>query len=113
MGNGDVSKWDVSKVTNMISMFRSASSFNGDISKWDVSTVRNMDKMFYKASSFAQALCGKWFTSKAIKEDMFVGSSGKICETKSATSFTTTSAKWAPDSNEELRGAVKDCELRN
>jgi len=31
--NGDISKWDVSKVTNMDSMF-SGSKFNGDISQW-------------------------------------------------------------------------------
>merc|ERR1711934_1119946 len=91
----------------MLGMFSSASAFNSDISKWDVSSVTKMDKMFYKASSFAQALCGKWLTSKASKDEMFVGSSGEICATKSAISFTTTSTKWAPDSNEELRGAVE------
>ena len=38
--NGDdLSKWDVSNVTTMISMFNSVTSFNGDISKWDVSKV--------------------------------------------------------------------------
>ena len=44
--NGDISEWDVSKVTNMKSMFQNASAFNGDISKWDVSKVTNMDNMF-------------------------------------------------------------------
>merc|ERR1712178_469621 len=96
--NGDISKWDVSKVTDMTSMFDSARSFNGDISKWDVSSVTIMDKMFYNALSFAQALCGKWLTSKASKIDMFEGSSGRICETESATG-------WAPNSHEELRSA--------
>merc|ERR1719362_2172751 len=91
-------------------MFNLASSFNGDISEWDVSSAINMDKMFYNASSFAQTLCGKWLTSKAIKQEMFVGSSGEICATKTATSFTTTSTKWAPDSNEELRGVIEKCQ---
>ena len=36
--NGDISKWDVSNVTNMGNMF-SKSPFNGDISNWDVSNV--------------------------------------------------------------------------
>ena len=36
--NGDISKWDVSNVTNMSVMF-SDSQFNGDISNWDVSNV--------------------------------------------------------------------------
>ena len=43
--NIDISKWDVSKVENMESMFES-SGFNGDISKWDVSNVENMQFMF-------------------------------------------------------------------
>ena len=43
--NGDISKWNVSKVTNMSNMFR-YSKFNGDISQWDVSKVTNMDNMF-------------------------------------------------------------------
>ena len=48
--NGDISKWDVSSVTNMNSTFES-SSFNGDISKWDVSSVTDMSHMF-ESSSF-------------------------------------------------------------
>jgi len=43
---GDLSKWDVSKVTNMDSMF-SWSKFNGDLSKWDVSKVTLMNSMFF------------------------------------------------------------------
>lgn len=43
--NGDISNWDVSKVEDMGSMFCDA-SFNGDISKWDVSSVKNMEYMF-------------------------------------------------------------------
>lgn len=43
--NGDISKWDVSNVTNMQAMF-SDTDFNGDISKWDVSNVENMHCMF-------------------------------------------------------------------
>ena len=37
--NGDISKWDVSRVTSMFGMFGHASSFNGDVSKWDVSSM--------------------------------------------------------------------------
>jgi surface protein len=43
--NGDISKWDVSNVTDMTYMFRE-SRFDGDISNWDVSNVKNMNKMF-------------------------------------------------------------------
>ena len=40
--NGDVSLWDVSKVTTMWDTFRKASVFNSDISSWDVSKVTTM-----------------------------------------------------------------------
>lgn len=44
--NGDISRWDVSHVINMNSMFYH-SKFEGDISKWDVSHVEVMSSMFY------------------------------------------------------------------
>lgn len=52
--NSDIGNWDVSRVTNMKSMFLSASSFNSDISRWDVSRVTTMEQMFYSASKFNQ-----------------------------------------------------------
>ena len=45
MFNGDISNWDVSNVTDMFGMFYQ-SKFNSDISKWDVSNVTNMRSMF-------------------------------------------------------------------
>ena len=54
--NGDLSGWDVSRVTNMRTMFYSASSFNGDISKWDVSRVTDMSWTFASAAAFARFL---------------------------------------------------------
>lgn len=44
--NGDISKWDVTNVTDMNNMF-CVSGFNGDISNWDVSSVTDMSEMFY------------------------------------------------------------------
>ena len=49
--NGDISKWDVSNVTNMSGMFM-GSRFNGDISQWNVSNVTDMGSMFDHAHSF-------------------------------------------------------------
>jgi surface protein len=46
--NGDISKWDVSNVTDMSRMFE-GSKFNGDISEWNVSNVVNMTSMFYRS----------------------------------------------------------------
>ncbi|MGI9256489.1 MAG: fibronectin type III domain-containing protein, partial [Salinispira sp.] len=41
--NGDISEWDVSSVTNMGSMFIFATLFNSDISGWDVSSLTDMN----------------------------------------------------------------------
>merc|ERR1719331_1533084 len=77
--NGDISKWDVSSVTDMNAMFFDAQAFNGDISKWDVSKVTNMDYMFRGAMLFTRNLCGAaWIDSKASQNDMFADSSGSI-----------------------------------
>ena len=54
--NGDISEWDVSKVTSMYAMFNGATAFDQDISKWDVTQVTNMDDMFNSATSFNQNL---------------------------------------------------------
>jgi len=43
--NGDISLWDVSNVQDMSLMF-SETQFNGDISLWDVSNVIDMTEMF-------------------------------------------------------------------
>ena len=42
---GDISKLDVSRVTEMNNLFAS-SGFNGNISMWDVSRVKDMSAMF-------------------------------------------------------------------
>jgi surface protein len=49
MFEGDVSHWDVSRVTNMSQMFARATQFNGDLSRWDVNQVEDMSFMFCQA----------------------------------------------------------------
>ena len=56
--NGDISEWDVSKVTAMFNMFMGATSFNGDISGWNVARVTNMSGMFSDATSFNGDISG-------------------------------------------------------
>ncbi|WP_438423774.1 BspA family leucine-rich repeat surface protein [Aquimarina macrocephali] len=50
--NGDINNWDVSTITSMRSMFSGASSFNKDLDQWDVSNVTNMTGMFSNATLF-------------------------------------------------------------
>ena len=44
--DGDISKWNTGKVTNMYYMFYDASAFNQDIGSWNTEKVTNMRYMF-------------------------------------------------------------------
>ena len=61
----DVSKWDVSNVDNMDSMFKGCINLEEiiGIEKWDVSNVENMEDMFYECKLFNQDI-SKWNMSK-------------------------------------------------
>jgi len=61
--NPDISKWDVSKVTDMVGMFWNCKNFNCDISEWDVSNVEQMRNMFSGCRSFNQDL-SRWDINK-------------------------------------------------
>ena len=62
--------------------FQFSFKLNQDVSKWDVSRVTDMSLMFYKAESFAQKLCeNAWIFSTAKQSNMFVFSSGGMCTT--------------------------------
>ena len=61
--NGDISKWDTGKVTNMNHMFYSASAFNQDIGSWNTEKVTTMNSMFLYASAFNQDI-GSWNTEQ-------------------------------------------------
>ena len=50
--HGSIGEWDVSRVTDMRSIFAVALAFNEDISKWDVSRVKDMSGMFAGAFGF-------------------------------------------------------------
>jgi hypothetical protein len=63
----------VSSVTNMASMFQSATAFNTYIGDWDVTSVTSMQSMFRDATKFNQSI-GDWNVSKVINTSfMFMG----------------------------------------
>ena len=59
----DVSNWDVSKVTNMDSMFAGCIKFDCDLSNWDVSNVKTMSNMFVICRSFTGKGLENWDVS--------------------------------------------------
>ena len=72
--NFDVSRWDVSKVENMHSMFFDCKKFDCDLSKWDVSKVKKTSYMFYDCESFEGKGLEKWNVSKVeYMIRMFIG----------------------------------------
>ena len=60
---GDISYWDVSNVTNMAYMFTGCVNFNQDISRWNVSSVTDMSYMFFGCVNFNQNI-SSWDVSK-------------------------------------------------
>ena len=70
--NQDIGEWNVSNVENMTSMFQEATAFNRDIGEWDVSNVENMRSIFQRATSFNQDI-GEWNVSSVENmRNMFV-----------------------------------------
>ena len=60
---GDISYWNVSNVTNMAYMFTDCVNFNQNISRWNVSRVTDMSYMFYGCVNFNQNI-SSWDVSK-------------------------------------------------
>ena len=60
----DITKWDMSGVSNTANMFANT-TFNEDISSWDVSNIRNMDGMFQNNTQFNKDLTA-WSVSEFI-----------------------------------------------
>ena len=66
-----IEKWDVSNVENMEDMFYECKLFNQDISGWDVSNVKNMEDMFYRCYEFNKPLNNWDVSSVENMQDMF------------------------------------------
>ena len=61
--NFDVSKWDVSNVTNMSAMFYYCKFFDCDLSNWNVSNVTDMNHMFFSCKNFDIKCFESWNVS--------------------------------------------------
>lgn len=67
-----ISKWDVSRVTSMISLFEGYEDFNEPLNEWDVSKVTSMASMFSGCNKFNQPL-DSWQVGKVDNmEGMFM-----------------------------------------
>jgi hypothetical protein len=58
---GNISKWDVSRVTDMDSLFWWNRKFNGDISAWNVSSMTTMQRMFRGVDSSMETI---WYVGR-------------------------------------------------
>jgi surface protein len=71
VGNSTFNTWNTSTVTNISTMFQSATLFNAPISSWNTSNVTQMVSTFSNATSFNQPI-GSWNTSSvATMNNMF------------------------------------------
>jgi surface protein len=62
--DGDLSKWNVEKVTSMHGMFLNAVKFDGDLSLWNTAKVTDMALMFHKAYLFTGTGLSSWNVGK-------------------------------------------------
>ena len=69
----DVSRWDVSNVSNFFSTFGYCEQFNSDVSQWNVGKSTDFTSMFCRCKAFNSDLSA-WNMSKAIRiANMFSG----------------------------------------
>ena len=106
--NGDISKWNVSKVTNMSAMFQHKKiSFTGDISGWDVSSVTDMENMFQGAVSFNGDI-SEWKVSNVT--DMSYMFSGNI-DSQDISVFNGDISKWNVSKVNNARDMFQNCPI--
>ena len=100
--NGDISRWNVSNVKDMESMFSFAKSFNQPIGNWDVSNVEDMRSMFFYADKFNQPI-GDWDVSNVgVMAQMFYG----------AKSFNQDLTRWETYAIGITGGMFDDCPIK-
>ena len=79
--NGDISRWNVSNVTDMNCMFEGAQLFNQPIGNWNVKSVKYFQYMFKNALSFDQDL-SSWKPDSRVVADKDMLKNTKIIRKK-------------------------------
>jgi surface protein len=87
---GNFENWDTSRITTMTSLFQGATNFNQPLASWDTSKVTNMTSMFQNASSFNQPLT----TNGSLRDVSKVTNMSNMFN--GATSFSQSLASWEP-----------------
>ena len=89
--DGDISKWNMAKLSDMSGMFSHTTLFNGDISRWDVSSVKDTSRMFYVATAFDGDI-SKWDVSSVINMDNMFNGATSFKQQLCGTAWTNTQA---------------------
>ena len=100
---GDISEWDVSNVTDMAYMFTRRENLNQDISKWGVSSVTDMSYMFFDCKKFNQDI-SKWNVSN-VKDMSFMF---QYCD-----SFNQDLSEWDVSKVTDMNGMFQGCKSFN
>lgn len=58
--NSDLSKWNVSNVSDFSYMFYNASNFNSNLKNWNLKNCMYVEYMFFEATSFDTATVRHW-----------------------------------------------------
>ena len=67
--NGDISRWDVSNVENLSSMFKDNKVFDQDLNKWNVEKVKQFNCMFENAIKYNHDV-SRWNVETVVDIDM-------------------------------------------
>ncbi len=75
--NQDIGGWNTANITDMSEMFRYASTFNQDIGGWNTANVTDMGAMFQSAGEFNQDI-GGWNTANVTDMDAMFQSAAEF-----------------------------------
>ena len=98
-----IGNWDVSRVTNMDSLFKNFPNFNEPLNEWNVSNVKYMNSMFGGCTTFNQPL-DKWNVSNV----KYMNSMFRECKT-----FNQPLNEWNVSNVKDMDSMFKECTAFN